>query len=99
MNFNEILNGVAIELICLLIVAIINGIYKVFKRKFKENTRLFMIKLKFYLCLIFIIIDTYILRCSSFPYFFFNLIPLLIIVICCIIAFHEALKYNNDNSK
>lgn len=99
MNFNEILNGVIIELICLLIVAIVSGIYKVFKRNFKRNTRLFMIKLKFYLCLIFIIIDTYILRGSSFPYFLFNLIPLLIIVICCIIAFHEALKYNNDNSK
>lgn len=98
MNLNEILNGVIIELICLLIVAIISGIYKVFKRSFNKNTRLFMIKLKFYLCLIFIVLDTYILRLSSFPYFLFNLIPLLIIIICCIIAFHEALKYNNNNS-
>ena len=99
MNFNEILNGIIVELLTALIVAIICGVWALLKKKFKENTRLFMIKFKFYLCLIFILIDTYILSKSTSQYFLWNIFPLLVIIICCIIAFHEALKYNNNNSK
>ena len=99
MNFNEILNGIIIELFGAFLIAIITGIFKLFKKKFTENTRLFMIKLKFYLCLIFILIDTYILGKSTSQYFLWNIIPLLAIIVCCIIAFHEALKYNNDNGQ
>lgn len=99
MDFNEILNGTIIELLTALIIAIFYGIWELLKKKFKENTRLFMIKFKFYLCLVFILIDTYILSRSTSQYFLWNIFPLLVIIVCCIIAFHEALKYNNDNGK
>jgi hypothetical protein len=99
LNFNDILNGTIVTLLSALIIAIVSGIYKLFKKNFTENTRLFMIKLKFYLCLIFVIFDAYILGQYGFQYFLLNLLPLLVIVACCIIAFYEALKYNNNNSK
>lgn len=99
MDFNEILNGTIIELVTAIIIAIVCGIFGLLKKKFKENTRLFMIKFKFYLCLIFILVDTYILGRSTSQYLLWKIFPLLVIIICCIIAFNEALKYNNDNSK
>lgn len=99
MDFSTILNGTIIELIVALVIAIITWLCKFFKKKFTENARLFMIKFKFYLCLIFVIFDAYLLGKDGYQYFLLNLLPLLIIVICCIIAFHEALKYDSNNRK
>ena len=100
MDFNEILNGTIASILSAVIIGIFSISYSYIKKKYKENNHLFLLKLKFYLCILAIVLDTYVLTNSaSIQYFLLNLFPLIFVIICCIIAFHEALKYDNDNSK
>ena len=100
MDFNEILNDTVVATLSAIIIGIFTISYSYLKKKYKENNHLFLLKLKFYLCLIAIIWDTYVLtQSTTIQYFLLALFPLLFVIICCIIAFHQALKYNSNNSK
>ena len=96
MNFNDIFNNVVATLITSLIIAIFSIVFKFVKNRFNKNRALFIIKFKFYLCLLALISCSYSLFSSSRNLY---IIPFIIDLLAIILTFREAIQYNDDKGK
>ena len=95
MDINSIANEVIATLICTLIVAIISFLFRFLKKKFKENQELFIINFKFYFSFLGLMFVSYHWFCNSFSLYF--VIPFFIDFIFVVLAFRDAIKYNDNN--
>lgn len=97
MNIDSIINEVVATLICTLIVAIVSFSFRFLKKKFKENQDLFIINFKFYFSLLGLLFVSYYWFGNSFSLYF--IAPFVVDLVCVILAFRDAIKYNSNNGK